>query len=261
MTSRGKSFVVLSAVALLAAASPTHAQRGPAPSSPNLSPEVLSLACSPGAALEPPSMSLRVTGGQDSFVRRIHSPGDLVTINAGRNNGIEVGQEYFVRRLQVDRRAPVTRDTPATIRTTGWIKVYAVDDEMSLVTVTHACDTIEVDDYLEPFKLPVVPTVSQDRPKPERDNYGKVIVGSDRRTSFGKGDYFVINRGTDYGIEVGSKVVLYRDKKMDQNFLFAIGEGIATEVKENVATVMVTQSLDAIESGDYVALRRETEKK
>ena len=57
----------------------------------------------------------------------------------------------------MDRLAPVTRDTPATIRTTGWIKVYAVDDEWSLVTVTHACDTIEVDDYLEPFKLPVVP--------------------------------------------------------------------------------------------------------
>jgi hypothetical protein len=48
---------------------------------------------------------------------------------------------------------------------------------------------------------------------------------------------------------------------MDENFLFAIGEGLATEVKENVATVMVTQSLSAIESGDYVSLRRETDKK
>jgi hypothetical protein len=129
------------------------------------------------------------------------------------------------------------------------------------VTVTHACDTIEVDDYLEPFKLPVVPTVSQDRPKPERDNYGKVLAGNDRRTSFGKGDYFVINRGTDFGIAVGSQFVLYRDKKMDQNFLYYIGEGIATEVKENTATVLVTMSLSAIEKGDYVALRRETEKK
>jgi hypothetical protein len=261
MTSRGKSFVVLSAVALLAATSPAHAQRGPAPSSPNLSPDVLSLACSPGAALEPPPMSLRITGGQDSFVRRIYSPGDLLTINAGRNNGIEVGQEYYVRRLQVDRRAPISRETPATIRTTGWIKVYAVDDELSLVTVTHACDTIEVDDYLEPFKLPVVPTVSKDRPKPERDNYGKVLVGSDRRTSFGKGDYFVINRGSEFGIEVGSQFVLYRDKKMAENFLYAIGEGIATEVKPETTTVLVTVSLDAIESGDYVALRRDTEKK
>jgi hypothetical protein len=260
MTSRTTAGVLF-AVGLLAATSPVRAQRGPAPASTNLSPEVLSLACSPGATQEIPPMPLRITGGQDSFARRIYAPGDLVTINAGRNNGIEVGQEFFVRRLQIDNRQAISHESPATIRTTGWIKVYAIDDEMSLVTVTHACDTIEVGDYLEPFKLPVMPTVAKDRPKPERDNYGKVLVGADRRKSFGKGDYLVINRGADFGIEVGSQFVLYRDKKQDENFLYAIGEGIATEVKPNMATVLVTLSLDAIESGDYVALRRETEKK
>jgi hypothetical protein len=183
-----------------------------------------------------------------------------VTINAGIKNGIEVGQEYYVRRLQVANMAAISRDTPAAIRTTGWIRVYAVDDEWSLATITHACDSIEVDDYLEPFKLPVVPTISKDRPKPERDNYAKVLVGSDRRTSFGKGDYVVINRGADFGIEPGSQFVLYRDKKMDKNFLFEIGEGVATEVKADMTTVLVTVSLDAINSGDYVALRREPQK-
>jgi hypothetical protein len=201
------------------------------------------------------------TGGQDSFARRIYAPGDLVTINAGKNNAIEVGQEYYTRRLQIDRRAPISRDNPATVRTTGWIKVYAVDDEWSLATITHACDTIEVDDYLETFKLPVVPTVSKDRPKPERDNYGKVLVGADRRTSFGKGDYFVINRGTEHGVEVGSQFVLYRDKHQAENFLYQIGEAVATEVKADMSTVQVTVSLDAIESGDYVALRREPQQK
>jgi hypothetical protein len=251
---------VLIAVGLLAATSPVRAQRGPSATSPHLSPEILSLACSPSAALEPPPMPLRITGGQDSFVRRIYGPGDLVTINAGMKNGIEVGQEYYVRRLQVDPRAPIARNTPATIATTGWIKVWAVDDDLSLATITHACDTIEIDDYLEPFTLPVVPTVSKDRPKPQRDHYGKVLVGTDRRTSFGKGDYFVINRGSDHGVEVGSQFVLYRDKKQAENFLYLIGEGIATEVKSEMSTVQVTVSLDAIESGDYVALRREPDK-
>ena len=55
--------------------------------------------------------------------------------------------------------------------------------------------------------------------------------------------------------------MLYRDKKMDQNFLYYIGEGVATEVKEKTATVLVTMSLSAIEKGDYVALRRDAEKK
>lgn len=262
MTPRSSAGVLI-AVGLLAATSPARAQRGPAATTTHLSPEVLSLACSISAAVETPMMPLRITGGQDSFVRRIYAPGDLVTINAGSQNGIEVGQEYYVRRLQVTNLAAVSLDTPATIRTTGWIKVYAVDvkDQLSLATITHACDTIEVGDYLEPFKLPVVPTVSKDRPKPERDNYAKVVTGSDRRKSFGKGDYLVINRGSDQGIEVGSQFVLYRDKKMAENFLFEIGEGIATEVKPGLTTVLVTLSLDAIQTGDYVAIRREPEQK
>jgi hypothetical protein len=259
MTPRSTAGVLI-AIGLLAATSPARAQRGPSATSPNLSPEILSLACSPGAALEAPPQPLRITGGQDSFARRIYAPGDLVTINAGIKNGIEVGQEYYTRRVQVDNLERISRTTPATIRTTGWIKVYAVDDDMSLATITHACDTIEVDDYLEPFKLPVVPTVSKDRPKPQRDHYGKVLVGADRRTSFGKGDYFVIDRGSDHGIEVGSQFVLYRDKKQAANFLYEIGEAIATEVKSEMSTVQVTVSLDAIESGDYVALRREPKK-
>jgi hypothetical protein len=184
-----------------------------------------------------------------------------VTLNAGSKNGMLVGQEFYVRRLQASRQEPITHETPATIATTGWIKVYAVDDDMSLATVTHACDTIEIGDYLETFALPVVPTVSKDRPKPERDNYARVLRGTDRRTSFAKGDYFVINRGSDHGIEVGSQFVLYRDKKQDENFLYELGEAVAVEVKPEVTTVHVTVSLDAIHSGDYVALRREPEKK
>ena len=263
MTPRSTAGVLIAVGLLAAATSPARAQRGPAATSTHLSPEVLSLACAPSAALEPPPMPLRVTGGQDSFVRRSYAPGDLISINGGKNNGIEIGQEYYVRRMQVDRRAPVSRDLPITISTTGWIKIYAIDsvEQMSLATITHACDTIEVGDYLEPFKLPVVPTVSKDRPKPERDNYGKVLVGTDRRTSFGKGDYFVINRGSEFGMEVGSQLVFYRDKKQAENFLFHIGEGIVTEVKPDMATVQVTMSLDTINTGDYVALRREPQQK
>jgi hypothetical protein len=48
---------------------------------------------------------------------------------------------------------------------------------------------------------------------------------------------------------------------MANNFLFEIGEGIATDVKEGLTTVLVTVSLDAINPGDYVALRREPPQK
>jgi hypothetical protein len=261
MTSSSRSTRVLATAVWLAAASPLFAQLGPPATSTKLPPEILSLACAPRAAYDAPATPLRVTGGQDSFVRRIHAPGDLVTINAGKNHGIEVGQEFYVRRLQVVDQATASRESPGTIRTTGWIKVYAVDDEWSLVTVTHACDTIEIGDYLEPFALPTLPPAQKDRPKPQRGNYAKVLRGDDRRTTFAPGDYIMINRGTDHGIEPGSQFVVYRNKNQAENFLFELGEAVAVDVKPELSTLRVTMSLDAIRTGDLVALRREPQEK
>lgn len=250
----------LLAVALIVAAAPVAAQNVPAPSPTGLSPDTLAMACAPALAYEPPPKPLRVTGGQTASARWAYSASDLVTINAGATNGIEVGQEYFVKRTLTSRGAPITRDTPATIQTTGWIRVYAVDPEMSLATVTHSCDSIEVGDYLEPLVLRPMPTPSTDRGKPEKDNYGRVMPGMDVRSSFGKGDFFIVDRGTDFGITPGAQFVLYRDKKQAENFLYELGEAIAVNVSGDWSTLMVTLSRDAIQTGDYVGMRTKNTK-
>ena len=256
MTSIRRPAGALMAATLLATALPASAQRGPAPEATGLPAEVLGLACAPRAAFEMPPTPLRVTGGQDSFARANHLPGDLVTINAGTMNGIEVGQEFFVRRLQRTGLGEMTSETPGVVRTAGWIRVYAVDDEWSLATITHACDTITVGDYLEPFVLPSVPLPAVERPKPERGNYGRVMPGSDRRRSFGKGDYVIVNRGSDHGVAAGSLFVFYRDKRQPENFLYELGEATAVDVRADTSTLYVTLSRDTIQEGDYAAQRR-----
>src|SRR5688500_13186959 len=168
-----RTYRLLAAAGLLAAATPAAAQLGPAPAPTGIPADVLSLACAPTIAYEAPPMPLRVTGGQDTLVRRSHAPGDLVTINAGTANGIEVGQQYYVRRPLGSRRESITRATPASIRTVGWIQIWAVDDTMALATISHACETIDVGDYLEPFALPQVPAAEAARAPAQRENYGR----------------------------------------------------------------------------------------
>lgn len=231
------------------------AQRAPSTGPTHLSPDVLAMACAPAIAHVAPSTPLRVTGGQDGVARRIYSTSDLVTINAGSRNGIEVGQEYFVRRVQVARGAGISRQAPAGIRTTGWLTIYAVDDEMSLATVTHACDTIEVGDYLEPLVHSAMPAPNGDRGKPVRDDYGRVTSGIDGRRSFANGDFFVLNRGTDFAIVPGAEFVVYRDKHQDENFLYEIAEAVAVRVEDSWATLRVTVARDAVREGDYVGMR------
>ena len=239
------------------ALAPVVAQRGPSPAPTGLPPQVLALACAPVAAIEAPDHPLRVTGGQDTLGRPVFAPGDLVTINAGTDNGIDVGQEFFVRRLQTPQGARVSREAPGVIRTAGWIRIYAVDDEMSLATITHACDALEVGDYLEPVVLPepVVPDVT--RARAERDNYGRVLPGNDGLQAFAGGDFFVLDRGSDDGVAVGAQFVLYRDKRLPGNFLYELGEAVAVVVQPETATLQVTLARDALLVGDYVAMRRE----
>jgi hypothetical protein len=255
MTSRSTVGALLAA-ALLAGASDSTAQRAPAAEASKLAPEVLAMACAPKAAFDEPGTPLRITGGQDSFVRRVHSPGDLITINAGSENGMQVGQEFYTRRILSSRREPITRTTPATIHTSGWIRVWAVDDKWSLATITHACDTIEVDDHLEAFVLPAMPQVASTTAKPQRDNYGHVLTGTDRRRMFRSGDFFLLDRGSDHGIAPGAQFVLYRNKQQARNFLYELGEAVAVEVTSETSTLQVTLSRDAILAGDLVALRK-----
>lgn len=236
---------------------PAAAQRGPAATPLQMDPQVLALACAPAVTREEPMAPVHVTGGQDSFKRVSYAPGDLVTINAGRQNGIEVGQEYYARRLQYDLHKPRAKNVERVIRTTGWLRVYAVDDTMSLATVTHACETIDIGDYLEPFALPTMPTVSAEPLRPEKGNYARVTMGTDRRRAFAKGDFFILDRGSNAGVTAGSRYVVFRDKLQYQNFLYNLGEAVVVDVKPDSATLQVTVSRDAFMEGDFAALRKD----
>jgi hypothetical protein len=232
------------------------AQKAPVPAFVGLPEDVLALVCSPTSRYDMPDQSLRVTGGQDTVKRRSYFPGDFITITGGSENGIEPGQEYYVRRLQMQANQQPSRETPANIRTSGWIKVYAVDDQLSLATVVHACDSIDIHDYLEPFVLPVVPKVSTEKAKPQRDNYGVILFAADYRQALGKGDFFMVNRGSDHGVAPGDRFVIYRDNKLADNFLYDLGEAVAVDVKEDRATLQAIVSRDAFMPGDYVAPRK-----
>lgn len=248
--------LALTAACLAGLTAAAAAQRGPAPAATHLPPAVLALACAPKAVYEMPARPLRVTGGQDDVERRMFRTGDLVTINAGTDNGIEIGQEYYVRRVLTDGDRVVSRAAPGNIQTLGWIRVYAVDKEMSLTTVTYACDTIDVGDYLEPLVLPVVPVVQAEAPKPQRSNYARIMFGLDRRRSFAERDYFVIDHGSDHGVSVGARFVVYHDKQIPGNFLYELGEAVAVDVTPETSTLQVTISRSSFSAGDYVAIRK-----
>ncbi len=251
-----RTAALFAALAPLVVPAAVSAQTGPAWVATHLPADVLAMACAPSAVNEMPAVPLRVTGGQTIEARDSAAPGDLVTINAGRANGIQVGQEFFVRRTLKDRDQTVSQAAPATVQTAGWIRVYAIEETMSLATIVYACDVVLVGDYLEPFTMPAgIPKVEK-AGKPERDNYGRVLPGRDRRRVYGTGDFIVIDRGKDHGIVPGSQFVVYHDKGEAGNFLYEVGEAVAVDVRDTSATLTVTSTRNVVTVDDYVAMRK-----
>ncbi len=245
------------ALAVTGVASPARAQIGPAAGSTGLSADVLALACAPMPTFEVPTAARHIVGTQDVVARATFAPGDLLVIDAGESQGVTVGQEFFVRHVVQSQRRRPTREHPGVVQTAGWIRIYAVEQNLSLATITHACDPLTKGDYLEPFVLPAPPLVApKDAGTLRHDAYGRVTVGIEQKTTFGKGDFFILDRGSDHGVTPGMRFTVYRDKKEPGVFLFELGDAVAVSVQHESATLLVTRARDAFWKGDYVAMQK-----
>ena len=85
-------------------------------------------------------------------------PGDAAVVNAGKAQGIQPGQQYFVRRLIIDAMQKQPKvGAFYGVHTAGWITIVDAKDTMAIATVTHACDGILEGDFLEPYAEPLLP--------------------------------------------------------------------------------------------------------
>ena len=173
-------------------------------------------ACSPALAFEQPLQPLldhRRTGLRDPSRARARRPRDGQRRHGQRHRG----RPGIFRAPRAGRRAApsMSRTTPATIRTTGWMRIYAVDKEMSLATVVHACDTIER------RRLPraVHAAAGADaRATRRREAAARELRTHPPRhrspdAASAKGDFFIVDRGSDHGVTLGARFVVYRDKR------------------------------------------------
>jgi hypothetical protein len=221
------------------------------------------LTAKPAAEDAPP---LRIVGVQDLTHRDLLAPPDVLVISGGSNAGIQPGQRFFVRRI---RTTLTDTSRPATVITAGWIQVLGVDTMVSTATIVHACDGMLLDDFLEPFVEPMVAAQPQTGNVPQYENMGHVMTGVEGLHTAGAGNYMTIDRGTDSGVVVGQRYIIFRDKRnlrvevsgrseafaalVKEAPLVEIGEAMVVSVRQNDSTVRVTVAKTAITTGDLIA--------
>lgn len=243
--------LVLAALFVTCAAGASYAQTD-AP----MSPLAMAVACAPPPTFDgAPEGALHIIGAQDPIPRALYSNRDLLVIGGGTTAGVQLGQEFFIRRANSMAGGRTSRGS----RTLGWLRVVAVNETTAIALVTHACAGIVKDDYLEPFVEPVVLAEfdKDEAPgQPDFSNLGRILLGNEERNAAGNRDFVLVDWGEAQGLAAGSRFAIYRDVGANGVPLTAVGEAIVVSTSHAMALVRITRARDAVYAGDYVALRK-----
>jgi hypothetical protein len=216
------------------------------------------LACAPMSLPAPPAAALRVIAGKTPG-RFLFGPGDGVVINAGTAQGIQRGQQYFVRRYVRDKFTPAVADfIPHSVHTVGWVTIVDAKDDLAVATVTHACDGVIEGDYLEPYVNPVFPAASGGG-APDFEHPGRLVMSDEKRQSGAAGSLMLMNRGTDHDVRAGQAVTIFRATMNGAGPMFEVGQGTILTVSPQTSLIRIDSSREAVYLGDLVAIHRITQ--
>jgi len=221
-----------------------------------LSPLAMAIACAPPPTYEPaPAKVLRIAGTQDPVPRTLFGDRELLVISGGTGAGVQLGQQFFIRRAITYGNSKAPRGT----RTLGWLRIVAVNETTAIGLVNQVCGGIVVGDYLANFAEPAVSAdIEKDETpgQPDFTTLGHIVAGNEDRGVVGAGDLALIDWGQSQGLAAGSRFAIYRDPGVAGLPLASVGEGVVISTSSTMALTRVTRARDAVYTGDYVAVRR-----
>jgi hypothetical protein len=251
MRAVGLTFVVV--VTLVAGAGGAVSAQPPETA---LSPIEVAVACAPPPSLVVPSTPLHIVGAQDTLPRNLLERRDMLVVSGGLQQGMQLGQKYFIRR-------PVYSHADAkhvdAILTLGWMTVVSLNDTTALGSLDYFCDGVNAGDYLEAYTRPAVPaSVERDEitGEPDFSTLGRVVSGVENHMTTGIGKLVLIDRGADQGVAPGARFAVYRDLHKSGMPLTSVGEAVVLSTGKTMSLTRITRSRDAVVAGDYVVARK-----
>jgi hypothetical protein len=261
MTKRVLPFVVV-----LGWSIPALAQSAP---DSHASGDRLRMACAPISPAARPAQAVRVVGGYQHG--RLHfAPGEPFIVNAGTNQGVQPGQEYYVRRVVHDRFTQWTLGyQPISIHTSARVRILEVQPDAAVASVTQACDGVMYGDYLEPFADRVVPPDTVGAGEPDFAHPAHIALGDEKQQTGAAGSLMVVDQGAAQGLRAGQTLTIYRPTPPERSDMMGygprlqgrgpsmrVGTARVLSVLPQTAVVRIETSREAVYVGDFVAVHR-----
>ena len=219
----------------------------------------MAAACAPLPSA-PPSGAPRIVGGDDPSPKTLWGNGEIVVINTDMARQIQIGQRYFVRRAMhaINGRSLHAEDTA------GWLTIVAVNQQSALARIDFACTGIVPGDHLEPYMVPALPPdIDRTDASGELDfsMLARVMYGENGRVLGGPGDFMLADMGQNQGVLPGARFAIYRDVYLSQQVPpVSVGEAVVVSTVADNSLIRLTQTRDAITTGDRLVARKRVER-
>ncbi|MCD4847303.1 MAG: LysM peptidoglycan-binding domain-containing protein [Candidatus Aegiribacteria sp.] len=203
----------------------------------------------------------------DEYASEFAIPGDMIALDIGQNQGVEIGRVYKIYNIGEEVRHPETGEKLGeVIRVAGVCRVIRTSPTASVALLEHCYLPVIVGDYLVPYTSIAPVEVSSNGVVSGMDAWVIAFQDPDTDKAYAF-DIVFLDRGSEDGLQAGDIFNMY---KYGQLFDSPSGSTVvtpnipisrliilSTTLENSAAIIFSSSSIDLIEIGDRIELARE----
>ncbi|MBN2198348.1 MAG: hypothetical protein JW747_00700 [Candidatus Aminicenantes bacterium] len=196
---------------------------------------------------------ITVIGAEREFEKEMLSDHDVIYLNQGADDGIEVGQIFRVFEIE--------QDLPGyglIARGRGRARVQCTLADTAVAEVEHSCSDVRRGHYLVPFKE-IEGVIGKDLgynfcPVEDEGVKGRVVYLQTDLRQLGSNHWALIDLGAEDGLQVGQQLILYQRQRAGLPIQI-LGNSVVVDVQSRTSTIKVLSCRDVIRKGALIMER------
>ena len=194
---------------------------------------------------------IRIIGAERQNEKSHFEDGDLIYVNKGAADGLEMGQLFTT----VGLRAKVEK-IGTVMERHGRARIVRLEDRMASARVEKGCGRILVGDFLIPFEEEQG-EIGKDRGfgdmDPNASKHGNVIYIENDFHISGPGQWALINMGRQHCVQIGDQLNIFHQAAPGLP-REAFASAIIIDVRGATSTIKILSARDAVDIGAEVQI-------
>jgi hypothetical protein len=194
---------------------------------------------------------IRIIGAERQNEKGQFEDGDLIYIDKGAADGLEIGQLF----MTVGLRAKVDK-IGTVMERHGRARIVRLDDRMASARVEKGCGRIIIGDFLVPYEEgegEIGRDLGYGDMDPNASKHGNVIYIENDFHISGSGQWALINMGRQHCVQIGDQLNIFHQAAPGLP-REAFASAIIIDVRGATSTIKILSARDAVDIGAEVQI-------